>query len=178
MAAFSIVITGGPGSGKTSICEYLKEKSYQTYPENARRLIKEGIRPPIAITNSAQLSSFGDKVLKNRISDYKDSLKYELCFFDRGIPDGLAFSYFMNKQADQTLINAIDNYRYDQIFILTPWREIYCQDSVRKESYEIAYQIYSFCLKAYNDSGYRLIEVPQLSVAERATFILNKLHKR
>lgn len=118
MAAFSIVITGGPGSGKTSICEYLKEMSYQTYPENARRLIKEGIRPPIAMTNSAQLSSFGDKVLKNRISDYKDSLKYELCFFDRGIPDGLAFSYFMNKQADQTLINAIDKYRYDQIFTL------------------------------------------------------------
>lgn len=178
MKAFSIVITGGPGSGKTSLCEYLNEKSYRTYPENARRIIEEGITPPMAMTNSSKLSSFGDKVLQNRIIDFNDSRKFELCFFDRGIPDSLAFSYFMNRQADQNLINAIDNYRYDQIFILTPWREIYCQDSIRTESYEIASQIYSFCLKAYNDSGYRLIEVPQLSVAERAVFILNNLHKR
>ncbi|MEA1878047.1 MAG: ATP-binding protein, partial [Bacteroidota bacterium] len=175
MKALNIVITGGPGSGKTSICEYLRDNDYQTYPEGARQIIEQGIQPPIATANSQQDPGFGEKILHSRINDYLDSHNHELCFFDRGLPDGLAFSHFLNKEPDQTLLDAIDRYRYDHIFILTPWKEIYCQDSVRQESFEIAELISHYCTRAYKDSGYRLVEVPQLPIPERATFILNEL---
>ncbi|MCK5820855.1 MAG: ATP-binding protein [Bacteroidales bacterium] len=176
MKALKIVITGGPGSGKTSICDFLNQKHFRTYSEGARRLIELGEVPPIAATSNDIATNFGAKVLQTRISHYQDSCNYELCFFDRGIPDGLAFSYFLKKQADQLLIDAINNLRYDQVFILTPWRKIYSQDIIRQESYETAESIYKNCVKAYSDSGYSILEVPHLSVAERASFILNNLH--
>jgi len=175
--AFNIVITGGPGSGKTSLCEYLRGMSFQTYPEGARQIIELGSQAPIAMANSHLDNRFREKILYTRVNDFLDSLQHELCFFDRGIPDGLAFSYLLNKEPDQALLDAIESYRYNQIFILAPWKEIYCQDNIRKESFEVSEQIYYYCTKAYTDSGYRLVEVSHLSIPERASFILNKLQR-
>jgi len=41
------IITGGPGSGKTSLVEVLQNLGYAGFPEIARELIKNGMNPPI-----------------------------------------------------------------------------------------------------------------------------------
>jgi len=79
--------------------------------------------------------------------------------------------YFKQPQ-NEIFKKACFDHKYDQVFILPPWKEIYTTDSERYESFEQASAIYHNLLKTYTDYGYQTIEVPEASVLERVNFIL------
>lgn len=174
MEHFGIVITGGPGTGKTSICRYLKTNGYQCFPEVAREIIREGIIPPMSEVDSKN-RGFGKLVLEKRIEYFNESLKHSLSFFDRGIPDSLVYSLYMDKKPNQNLVKSIKKYRYDLVFILPPWKEIYLKDDIRQEEFIISEKLFELTQKAYEESGYLLFEVPRLSIPERANFIISTI---
>lgn len=68
--------------------------------------------------------------------------------------------------------NAARLFRYrSEVFIAPPWREIFGQDEERKQDFAEAERTYQALLATYDDYGYRLCEVPRLSVEARADFI-------
>ena len=94
-----IVITGGPGTGKTSIINELKKKDFYCFEEIIRTLTlaakKENdsskhISNPIAFVNDPML--FNTNLLNGRIAQFKQAtnIDHSISFFDRGIPDVLA----------------------------------------------------------------------------------------
>jgi predicted ATPase len=174
------LLTGGPGSGKTSTLELLHQRGYQVVPEVARAIIQEQAAVGGNATHSGDLVLFCRYMLDQSIKDYQQMAKSkEPVFFDRGIPDLYAYSqHFCNKQ-DETILNVARNHPYNVTgFIFPPWPEIYTQDSERKQDFSEAIETYEVIKIAYHTLGYDLIEVPKKTISERANFIIATLHSR
>jgi predicted ATPase len=56
-----------------------------------------------------------------------------------------------------------------------PWKEIYRTDGERKQDFREADRTYQYMAEVYRECGYETIELPKLTPAERAKFILDQL---
>lgn len=181
LTKYKIVITGGPSTGKTSIINKLEDDGFFCFPEFIRSITQEVklSNDAMEITSNPIVSvddpyDFNLQLLQGRIDQYQDpkASDKKISFYDRGIPDVLAYMDLFNQTYNETFINACKSYRYDQIFVLPPWEDIYISDEERYESFEEAKQIYHHLLNTYTKFGYNCIEVPFGNVKERSTFIL------
>jgi len=181
-----IVITGGPGTGKTSIINDLKKNDFYCFDEIIRALTlaatkdrnpSEHISNPIDFVDDPK--QFNTNLINGRVSHFKDAktLTQEICFFDRGIPDVLAYMEFFNQSYDTFFTDACSKHTYDHVFLLPPWKAIYKSDNERFESFEQAQQIHEHLVKVYKTFGYTIIEVPFGTIEERSAFILNNIPK-
>ncbi|MEH6538315.1 MAG: ATP-binding protein [Psychroserpens sp.] len=179
-----IVITGGPGTGKTSIINELKNNDFYCFDEVIRTMTlsakKEGdssthISNPIAFVNDPM--AFNINLINARMDQFTmaKTLKKEMYFFDRGIPDVLAYMAFFNQVYDDFFKNACLNHQYDVVFLLPPWEAIYQSDNERFETFEEALQIHNHLKGIYESFNYQIIEVPFGTVKERTNFILNNI---
>lgn len=174
-----VVIIGGPGSGKSTIIKYLTQKGFSCYPEISRQVILEAREKGIDQLFLEQPLLFSELLLNGRINQY-NSAKHEdskFVFIDRGIPDVIAYMDLIGDSYPEMFAQACKTYRYDQIFILPPWEEIYISDSERYESYEQAVQIHKHLIQTYSSYGYNLVEVPKDTVEARVEYILSHLEK-
>ena len=121
---------------------------------------------------------FNRDLLSGRTEHYLQSMQLDepISFFDRGIPDVLAYMDFFNQQYDEEFIKACENYRYDTIFLCPPWQEIYVSDNERLESYGEAENIHNALWNTYNQFGYQPVIVPKSPVEQRIDFILETLN--
>ena len=100
-----------------------------------------------------------------------------ILFFDRGIPDTLAYARLIGLTDRKEIELAVDKYRYNrQVFILPPWENIYHTDKERKQSFNEAIDTYYVMKDVYKDAGYTLIEVPKLPVTERRNFVISSIN--
>lgn len=179
-----IVITGGPGTGKTSIIKELENRNYFCYHEVVRELTleakKEGNLKDLSTNPIAEVDDsmgFNLKILNGRIRQFKDSytIKDKIIFFDRGIPDVLGYMDFFKQSYDAIFTKPCKEYKYTKIIVLPPWEDIYVSDSERFENYEEAVKIHYALENIYTEFGYNIIIVPFGTVEERTDFILNAL---
>jgi predicted ATPase len=59
-------------------------------------------------------------------------------------------------------------------FIAPPWPDIFTQDEERKQTLDEAERTYEVLARTYADAGYELVELPRVSVAERARFVQDR----
>lgn len=179
-----IVITGGPGTGKSSVIRELETTGYRCFHEVIRSMTSEAKQNgnPMAFkTNPLAFVpdpyGFNTFLLKCRVGQFLEAsaLKESLVFFDRGIPDVLAYMDFFGQAYGSEFRKACEEHRYDQVFLLHPWEEIYISDNERLESFEEAVQIHGCLLSAYRNLGYEPISVPEGPVSVRANHILKEL---
>jgi predicted ATPase len=165
------IITGGPGAGKTTLVSGLQALGYPGFPEIARDLINLGVAPPIW-ADKADPGRFFDLVLKRRILSHQQINEAETGFYDRGLPDSLAYISFQNKKVPLALSEAIEKYRYNPVvFAAPPWMEIFSNDSVRRESFAEASVLYDLTVKGYLKCGYQIVELPNDTVEIRIEYI-------
>ena len=172
-----IVITGGPGTGKSSIIHKLEEKGEKCLHEISRQVTMEAQKEGIAQLFLEKPLLFSEKLLEGRINQYLEAIEYpsDHIFIDRGLPDVVAYMDYFDTNYPEFFNKTCENNRYDLIFILPPWKEIYTSDNERYESYEEALKISSYLYSTYRRYGYAPIEVPKLSVEKRTNFILDKI---
>lgn len=168
------VLTGGPGSGKTAVLNELARLGFLTIPEVARAIIQKQQMTGGDATHTGNRSAFCDLMLEQSIADYHKMQKEETrVFFDRGIPDLYGYASAFCREINTDIINAVTQFRYNKTaFIFPPWQEIYENDRERQQDFQEAIYTYSSLKDAFLTCGYTLIEVPKLSIAERANFIL------
>jgi len=172
-----IVITGGPGTGKTSLVSHLLNKGYQCMPEISREITAEAQKEGIEQLFLEDPILFSQKLLEGRTKQFKDTLhlKNTFLFFDRGLPDITAYMDYTNTLYPDHFFKTCHSLKYDLVFLLPPWKEIYKQDNERYETFEEAKIIHNYLLKGYEKYGYRVIEIPFGSLENRKEFIFNKL---
>ena len=64
----------------------------------------------------------------------------------------------------------ITNFKYDFVFLVKPWIDIYKNDYQRMEPFESAKNYYTFIKKTYKITN-EVIEIPKTSVEKRADFV-------
>ncbi|MEL6916398.1 MAG: ATP-binding protein [Bacteroidota bacterium] len=180
-----IVITGGPGTGKTVVIQQLEKAGFHCFHEIIRTMTLEAKKkgdaktfvsnPIVSVNNPAE---FNNTILEGRIQQFKDAYKVKgaYAFYDRGIPDVLAYMDFFDQSYAKPFITACKEHVYDTIFLLPPWEEIYVSDNERLESFEEALEVHKHLESTYTRFGYDITLVPKTTIEERFLFILKKLN--
>ena len=79
------IISGAPGTGKTTIINALKKKDYYCAEEISRELIAE------QISIGGSILPWKDQIANRRYKQYLDSPENCICFFDRSSVDCIAY---------------------------------------------------------------------------------------
>lgn len=176
------VITGGPGAGKTTLLNELSSSGFRTIPEEARRIIKEQME-----TNGDGLpwknkQHYAKLMFDESVKTYLRMSSNEetgISFFDRGIIDTFCYMDMENLPMTEEMNKTAYAYRYHRkVFILPPWKEIYENDSERKQSWEEAVFTFKKMKETYLKYGYEVIEVPKDNVGNRKKFILDSISRK
>lgn len=169
------VITGGPGSGKSTLIEALHQLGYARSVEAGRAIIRDQVAidgPALPGKNPALFAEF---MLCWEMRNYHlAEASAGIVFFDRGVPDVLGYLRLKGLAIPTHLQNAAKNFRYNHgVFIAPPWQEIFEQDRERKQDFEEAARTYDSMVAIYTEYGYELIELPRASVEERVQYVLH-----
>ncbi len=170
-----VVITGGPGTGKSTILQTLENRGYHCHTEVSRAVIKEELARGSELLPWRDLTGFSDKVFKGQLAQYHAADEGKINFYDRGLVDVIAY---LKKDflPTTTLEELIDHYPYfNKVFVTPPWPEIYAQDKERREDVATMNAIHEALVKAYQQFNYEVIEVPKVESPERANFVLRHL---
>jgi len=172
-----IVITGAPGTGKTSIINFLKSKGYTCFEEFSRTLIKSKCEYRVGDSFFKKQKIFNTKIIEKRIIQYNDSKKItnskdNLIFFDRCIYDTYAYQKLEDNSFSFPQGKYI--YKYQKVFILSPWEEIYVNDNERLESFNKSKDIDKYIRLTYNHYNLMPNNVSKASLKNRVDYILSK----
>ena len=170
-----IVITGGPGTGKTSIINELKSRNHICLDEISRQVTLQARKDGVDQLFLTQPLLFSELLLKGREAQFREaeSVGSDSVFLDRGIPDVLAYMDYIGDAYPEKFTDSCKTNVYDMVFILEPWQEIFISDSERYENFDQAVKIHHHLLNTYERFNYNLLDVPFESVEKRADFILN-----
>ena len=172
-----IALIGGPGTGKTTLINALKTKGYNCMEEISRQITLDAQEKGIEQLFLEDPLLFSQHLLLGRQKQFieADSINQDLVFFDRGLPDVVAYLDYLGSSYPESFKTICNEYKYDSIFILKPWKAIYEQDNERYETFEQAVVIHEFLVKSYTEFGYKIIDTPFGTVKERIDFIINYL---
>ena|SRR5690606_1146085 len=171
-----VVITGGPGTGKTAIIDHLKAMGDYCLDEISREVILAAREEGVEQLFLTQPILFSQRLLEGRIAQYQEvACVPQTIFFDRGIPDTVAYMDYFNTVYPEHFKEACRNHPYDVVFLLPPWEEIYCSDNERYENFKQATAIYNELKATYHSYGYNPIEVPIGTVKNRVNYIKSQL---
>jgi predicted ATPase len=171
------VLTGGPGSGKSTVIEALHRAGYARTVEAGRGVIQD----QMAIGGRAL--PWHDPALFAELMLSWDMRSYHMAqqlmgpvFFDRGVADMVGYFRLLGLPVPKHVEKAVEVFRYHQrAFITPPWEEIYEQDHERKQDFQEAVRTYEALVAAYTECGYELIELPRISVEKRVRFVLHAI---
>lgn len=167
------VVTGGPGSGKTTLIEALAAAGHRVAPEAGRRIIKEQMAADGNALPWADRGAFAEAMLAHDIRSYRGNCDAPgRVFFDRGIPDVIGYLTLVGLNVPTTMHEAALRYRYHRrVFIAPPWPEIFTQDDERKQTPDEAIRTYDAMMRVYPQYGYEPVELPRADLATRVAFV-------
>ena len=167
------VLTGGPGSGKTSLLSLLSNRGYSVMPEAGRSIIRDQVSIGGSALPWADRYAFAELMLSWEMRSHHEAGQLEgPVFFDRGLPDVVGYLQVCGLNVAPHILAAASKYRYNSlVFIAPPWRDIFQADQERKQSWEEAATTFKAMEHTYKSLGYDVIMLPLATVEERAAFI-------
>jgi len=174
------IISGGPGSGKTTVLGELAKLGFQNAPEVARQIIQEQVRNGGTLVPRQDREAYTQLKLQRSIASYLlHTPALRTMFSDRGIPDTLGYARLIalrEQELMQDTLAACRQYRYAPVvFLAPPWKEIYETDGERKQDFAESERTFEQITEAYRDCGYELLPLPRTTPAARARFILQQI---
>lgn len=169
-----IALTGGPGSGKSTLIEALKQAGFAASAEAGRGIIRDQMAIGGRALPWSDPMAFAELMLSWEMRSYHTAERRTgPVFFDRGVPDVVGYLRLMNLPVPEYVTKAAETFRYNRrVFIAPPWEEIFQKDQERKQDFAEAVRTYEAMVAVYGAFGYVLMEIPQASVAERVGFVL------
>ena len=175
-----VVITGGPGTGKSTLLEALEARGFRCFEEVSRSLIEEGKKKGMTNYFLEAPMAFSDALFEGRTAQYQaaENLPFQalkpIVFFDRGLLDVIAYLESLG-QENTPLKNKARNYPYDRVVFLPPWKKIYHKDAQRLEEFEQADKLSQALWNTYSQEGVDPFVLAPGTVNERVEKLLNHL---
>tara|TARA_B100000902_G_C27300391_1_gene912427 strand:+ start:108 stop:611 length:504 start_codon:yes stop_codon:yes gene_type:complete len=162
-----IIISGAPGTGKTTIINELKNKGYECAAEI------NPLHSDIKIRENKLLMS---EFLFDQRTKQHDNINKSLVFYDRSIIDVVAYMKFWKHIYPIKWNSIIQESNYFKSVFYTPlWQEIYITNKYRKETYQEAQKIDIVLQETFSSFNYKIIHIPKLKISERVQFIINNI---
>lgn len=168
------VVTGGPGSGKSSLIDALQQLGFCRSIEAGRGIIQDQVAIGGRALPWTDPMLFAELMLSWEMRSYRmASQQTGPVFFDRGVPDVLGYLRLVKSPVPDYIGKATETFRYNRrVFIAPPWQEIFQQDRERKQDFDEALRTYETLAATYSALGYELVELPLAPITERVRFVL------
>jgi len=167
------LLTGGPGSGKSSIILYLEAYC-------GEHIIREAAEDRIRLRQAMGVSApWTEKEHQNKIIDLQKLRKGRVhpdaarVFIDRDIPDGLAYNG-PETEVYQRLVSESSAQKYKKVFLVELLDETQ-NSNYRPENREEAERLGAKMKEIYSGLGCEIVRVPAGALEERAKVILENL---
>lgn len=165
------IITGAPGTGKTTLIDSLRTDGFNCFEEVSRKLItsqqeQKGNKTPwqdvVGFTNLVYQKITAELNLKSN----------KITFVDRGLADNIAYL----KLKEHPICSKFLNFNYKKhyhvtVFMLPPWQEIYTEDPQRLQSFEDAKKLHNLLVETYTNLGFLVKNLPKTTISKRLNFI-------
>lgn len=174
-----IIISGGPGGGKTTLVDALAMLGHGRTIEAGRFIIEAQAEIGGVGVHFGDQQLFAELMLMHEIRNYREAQAAPgLVFFDRGVPELVAYLPMVGRPSPRHFRRAAELYRYNRrVFVTPPWREIYANDAERRQDWAEAVRSYEHCVRAYEEQGYEPVILPKANVLERVRFVLAEVEK-
>ncbi|MEM1340641.1 MAG: AAA family ATPase [Bacteroidota bacterium] len=169
------IITGAPGTGKTSLINAL-EKKYPCIHEVSRKVIiseqeKRGRGMPWQDVNR-----FTELVYEASIAEL--NANPQAVFTDRSILDLIAYLRLEGKTIPQQLGTFPYLTKFNQKVFFTPtWESIYRKDAQRLQDFEYCIALEKALYSLYRERGFKLVKLPKDTVGKRICLIYEKMNQ-
>ncbi|MFF5173373.1 AAA family ATPase [Micromonospora sp. NPDC000089] len=173
MSSQYIVVTGGPGAGKTTLIDGLRGAGHACVEEAGRQIIQDQLAIGGRALHTGDARLFAEVMLSWEIRSYRQAGRHTgLVFFDRGIPDLVGYHLLLGLPVPEHVTAAARLFRYHRrVFIAPPWRQIYATDGERHQDFAEAVRTHDAMVAAYTAHGYQLVTLPRSDVAARVEFV-------
>jgi predicted ATPase len=167
------VISGGPGAGKTTLLAALHQAGFAAVEEASRALIQEQVALGSGVVPWRDLGGFAELARARMVAQHAAASPHAgPVFFDRGLPDLLAYLEVAGQPVPAATRAAVAAHRYQTpVFLAPPWPEIYVNDAERWQTFAEAEALYHALRRTYQALGYPVLDLPKTSVAERVAFV-------
>ena len=174
------VVTGGPGSGKTTLIDALEQAGSARSEKAGRGVIQDQVAVGGHSLPWANQIAFAELMLSWEMRSYHLAQCVSgPVFFDRGVPDVVGYLRLIDRPVRAHVDKAAQMFRYNRrVFVGPLWRDIFGQDRERKQDFAEAVHTYEVMITTYSDYGYQLIEIPRAAVKERVDFVLTSLGRK
>ncbi|TCU58585.1 putative ATPase [Novosphingobium sp. PhB57] len=171
------VITGGPGSGKTSLIQALAAEGFRHMPEAGRAIIQDQVDIGGEALPWADRAAFAALMLNWEMRSHREAAASPgTVLFDRGIPDVIGYLRLCGLPVPAPAMRAAELRRYaPKVFVAPPWPAIFRQDEERKQTLAEAEATFHGMVETYSALGYALVTLPLSSIAERVKFVLGHI---
>ena len=171
------IITGAPGTGKTSLIDAFQALGFEVLPEISREiLIQEKAQGGEALP-WVNHEAFHQAVLDGRIQQYETSQQLPApVFLDRGVPDSFAYLLAEGVPVSENDFRWLKQFEYASVvFITPPWKEIYHGDEERWETFEHAQRIHEALVEVYTQLDFQVDILPKVPIPQRIDYILEQI---
>jgi predicted ATPase len=160
------VITGGPGSGKTTLIEALARVGFAVSVEAGRGVIQNQTAIGGRALPWCDPAAFAELMLSWEMRSYRSMQpRTGPVFFDRSVPDAIGYLQLMGGPVPPYMQKAATVFRYNrQVFVASPWPEIFEPDEERKQDSGEAVRTCEMMKTVYGAYGHALIELPRVGV--------------
>ncbi|SNS10170.1 Predicted ATPase [Sphingomonas laterariae] len=168
-----IVVTGGPGSGKTSLVDALAASGLRCMAEAGRAIIRDQSAIGGTALPWADRAAFAEQMLGwDMRSHHIAGETAAPVIFDRGIPDIIGYLRLCGLPVPTHMIRAARHFRYcRRVFIAPFWPAIFTQDAERRQDADEARATHDAMAEIYRELGYELIPLPLAPIADRVAFM-------
>lgn len=170
-----VLITGAPGSGKTTIAARMSDAGWRTIADPGRSEFEFQLRngvPPHVVRRDYH--RFQHLVLKRALSVIDFIPDTDQVLFDYGVAEALAFMKVAGIPWDDEIVQAAARLQFRQVFLLdvVPL-PLNTGDVIRAESEQSRNLLRDLFQELYQILGHNPIRVPIMSIEERFEMICN-----
>jgi predicted ATPase len=171
------VVTGGPGSGKSTLIAALASQGLTTMPETGRSIIRDQAAIGGTALPWADRGAFAELMLSWELRSYREAIEqHGPVIFDRGVPDVEGYLRVGGLPTPHHVKKAAAICRYNRrVLIAPPWPEIFAQDEERKQTFAEAQSTYEALTEVYTELGYELFQLPLAPVEDRVRFAIDTM---
>ena len=168
------VLTGGPGSGKTTLINALKSRGFSTTDEAGRCVIREELQNGGEALPWVNPADFAERMFEWELRSFRLAERMDgPVFFDRGLPDTIGYLKLEGLPVPSSMEEEAWRLRYNrQVVIAPPWKDIYGRDEERRQSWDVAVRTWEIMAETYQAFDYQLLELPRGNVDDRINFML------